>query len=106
MVMANLFPTHLLILDSGLVAMKAKITMVVLANMQETATEKMRPKVICRRRQVTLLGLPMKSRAQRKESRRDIRSAKVRSLLLALTMGVCQYLMKTLSTKNVITDKE
>ena len=43
----NLFPSHVLILELGLVVMKERTTMMVLANMQETATEKMTPKAVC-----------------------------------------------------------
>ncbi|KAM3821186.1 vomeronasal type-2 receptor 26-like [Vipera latastei] len=46
-------------LDPGLVAMKARTTVTVLANMQEIATEKMMEKVVCRKQQVRVCGLPM-----------------------------------------------
>lgn len=71
--LASPFPTHFLMLDPGLVAMKATTTVMVLANTQEMATEKIMPKAVCRRRQVTFLGFPIKSKEQRKQKSRATR---------------------------------
>lgn len=70
---ANLFPTHFFILDPGLVAMKARITVTLLANTEDKATEKTIPKAVCRRRQVTFPGLPMKRKEKRKQKRSEMR---------------------------------
>lgn len=74
-VVANFFPTHFFILDPGLVARKAKTTMMVLAKMHDTATEKMSPKVICRKRHIIAPGLKRNCNAQRKQSWREMRRA-------------------------------
>lgn len=66
-------PSHLLMLDPGLEAMKATTTMIVLANTQEIATEKMMPKADCWRKQVTLLGFPRNRKEDRKQRRRERR---------------------------------
>ena len=52
MEMASSFPNHFLILDPGLVAIKARTTMMVFASTEETAMEKMMAKAVCRRRHV------------------------------------------------------
>ena len=85
---ASLFPSHLLIWLPGLVDMKAKITVKVLAKIQATDTEKMTPKTICLKRQVIFPGHPMKRKEQRKQRSREERRAQVIPQLLALTMGV------------------
>ena len=73
MELAKLFPSHLLTLLPGFVARKASTTVMVLAKTEETATEKMMQKAVCRRRQVTFLGLPMKRKEDKKESKREMR---------------------------------
>ena len=69
-------------------AIKAKITVKVLAKTQATDTEKMMPKTVCLRRQVTFPGHPMKRKEQRKQRSREERRVQVIPQLLALTMGV------------------
>ena len=71
---ATLFPTHFLRLDPGLVAMKARTTMMVFANMEDTAAEKMMPKRGCRRRQESFPGFSRNSKEVRKQSSRETRS--------------------------------
>lgn len=73
MEVASLVPTNFLILDPGLVAMKARTNMMVFASTQETATEKKMPKAGCRRRHITFMGCPINSNTQRKQSRREMR---------------------------------
>ena len=70
---ARLFPSHLLTWLPGFVARKASTTVIVLANTEETATEKMMLKADCWRRQVVLLGVPMNRKDNEKESRREMR---------------------------------
>ena len=70
---ASVFPTHLLILEPGFVAMKATATMTVLDVMHETAMVNMVPKAICRKRHVNFAGRPMNNKAERKENRRAMR---------------------------------
>lgn len=65
--------THFLILLPGWVAMKARTTVMVFANTQETEAEKMMPKAICWSKQVIFVGWPINSKEQRKQSMRDRR---------------------------------
>ena len=73
MELARLFPSHLLTLFPGLVARKASTTVIVFANKEETATEKMMPKAVCLRRQVTFLGRPINRKEDKKDRRRETR---------------------------------
>ncbi|KAF7235451.1 Immunoglobulin alpha-2 heavy chain [Varanus komodoensis] len=57
MELASPFPTHFLILEPGLVAMKATTTVIVLASTEEIAKEKMTPKAECWRKQVEAMWL-------------------------------------------------
>jgi hypothetical protein len=61
-----------LILLPGVVSLKAKTTVIVLANTVEIATVKNTPNVICCRMQVAWLGCPMKSNEQRKQKTREM----------------------------------
>ena len=106
MEVASLFPTHFLMLEPGLVAMKATTTVMVLANTLETATEKIKPNTGCWRRQDNFPGCPMKRKEERKQSRREMRRVQVRPRLLALTMGVSLCLINVCNTKTVIKEKE
>lgn len=86
--MAKLFPNHFLILLAGLVAMKARTTVRVLANTEETAPVKVMANKVCRRMQDSFLGCPMNRNVQRKQHSREKSRAQVMFQLLALTMGV------------------
>ena len=73
MELVNCLPKSFLAMFPGLVAMKARTTVTVFAKMEETAIEKVMLKAVCRRRQVTFVGQPMKRKEQRKQSRREMR---------------------------------
>lgn len=66
-------PQNHLVFLPGVVALKAKSTVIVFANMVETTTVNMIPNIICRRIQVAVLGRPMKSKEQRKHRKREMR---------------------------------
>lgn len=102
----SLFPTHHLMRFPGFVAMKARTTVMVLANTQDTAIEKTTPKTACRRRHVTVPGHPRKRKEQRKHSRSEKSKAQVICQLLALTMGVFWWRINVPITTIVITAKE
>ena len=70
---ASCLPKSFLAMFPGLVAMKTRTTVTVFAKMEEMATEKVILKAVCRRRQVTFVGWPMKRKEQRKQSRRKMR---------------------------------
>lgn len=106
MELVKLFPSHFFSLFPGFVAKKATTTVIVFAKTEEMAVEKMMLKTICCRRQVGLVGLPMKRKGVKKESRSEIRRMKERSWLFALTIGVFKNLMKITKTKPVISDKK
>jgi hypothetical protein len=61
-----------LIVFPGFIALKARITVIVLAKTVETATVKMSPNEICWSMKVAVLGWPMKSKEQRKHRRREM----------------------------------
>ena len=70
---ASCLPKSFLAMFPGLVAMKARTTVTVLAKMEETPTVKVMLKIVCRRRQETFVGFPMKRNEQRKQRRRETR---------------------------------
>ncbi|KAJ1121229.1 hypothetical protein NDU88_009347 [Pleurodeles waltl] len=88
-------PSHLLAWLLGFVALKAVTTTIVLARIEETLMEKTIPNMVCRSMQVYFRGLPTKMKVQRKQSMRDKRRAKLSPRLLAFTIDVARYLMKT-----------
>ena len=61
-----------LILLLGVVILKARTTVIVLAKTVDKATVKKTPNVICCRMQVPMLGCPIKSNEQRKQSVMEI----------------------------------
>ena len=63
--------SHLTLL-LGTVMLKARSTVIVLAKTVDTATVNRIPKVICCRRHLAVLGCPMKSNEQRKQSVREM----------------------------------
>lgn len=103
---ASPFPKHFLIVFPGLVARKARTTVMVLAKTQETEMEKMVLKMVCLKRQVTFPGQPMNKKEQRKQRRREERRTHVMFLLLALTIGVSQCRKKVNATKMRVAEKK
>lgn len=69
---------HLLNLLPGLVAMKAKTTMMVLAKMQEIQRVKIMPNAECLRRHVSFWGGPMKAKEQKKQRVKERRRRQLR----------------------------
>lgn len=61
-----------LILLLGVVILKARTTVIVLAKTVDNATVKKMPNVVCCRMQVPMLGCPMKSNEQRKQNVMEI----------------------------------
>ncbi|KAF7235107.1 RLA class II histocompatibility antigen, DP beta chain [Varanus komodoensis] len=69
MELVKLFPSHLLTRFPGLVAMKARTTVMVFAKREETATEKMMLKAVCWRRQLQNDLVEMESKLKYKRTR-------------------------------------
>lgn len=65
---------HTRILPPGLVALKARTTVRVLARTEEIATVNTTAKVLWRRRQVVTVGRPRNSKAHRAQREREMRS--------------------------------
>lgn len=101
----NLFPNHPLMLLPGFVVMNAKTTVMVLASTQETAKAKTMAKAISWRRQVTIPGIPMNKKEQRKQNMREMRSKYIRPLLLVFTIAVFRCLMKIHRTESSVKKK-
>lgn len=71
--LGRLGPILFLSLASGLVALKADTTVMVLARVVDTQTVKIIPKAACRRAQVTGTGWPMNMNGQRKHNAKEKR---------------------------------
>ena len=97
---------HCLIFLPGVVTLKARTTVMVLAKMVEIATVNMTPNVICWRMQVAVLGWPMKRKEQGKHRMREMSRVQLRARLLALTMEVSLYFTETPRTTAVRTDRQ
>ena len=95
----------LLIVLPGVMALKARITVIVLVKTVERARANTRANVICCNMQEAVFGWPMKRNGHRKQRRREMSRMKLRVRLLALTMGESWCLRKIPKTTTVLTDK-
>ena len=89
----------------GVMALKARITVIVLVKTVERARVNARANVICCNMQEAVFGWPMKKNGHRKQRRREMSRMKLSVRLLALTMGESWCLRKIPKTTAVMRDK-
>lgn len=97
---------HCLIFPPGVVTLKVRTTVMILAKMVEIATVNTTPNVICWRMPVAVLGWPMKRKEQRKHRMRETSRMQLRARCLALTTEVSLYFTKTPRATAVRTDRQ
>ncbi|OCT81536.1 hypothetical protein XELAEV_18028359mg [Xenopus laevis] len=102
--MASWVPTYFFSLLPGFVALKAIITVRVLANTHEREIVNTIPKVTCWRRQHICVGRPMNNKVQRKHNMREMRRRQLRYWLLAFTIGVSRYFLNISRITAVVMD--
>lgn len=95
-------PNHFTISLPGIAVLKAISTTIVFPRMQEIQSTKLIPNAVWRSMQDHLDGWPMKVREHKKQRVKEKSSRKLRSELLALTMGVVLWQKNIKTTAQVL----